>query len=616
MGLRRTADKKNSTLFDNNSIKVILIGSFVIVSALIIMSFTSIMIMNKAVVAKLKTYDLKILAESISTAIEGKIDKAVDASLILANDPMMLHWIENKEQDEALSEQVRVKMKVMSEKLGYDTVFLVSNKTFHYWTYHDNTFELLDTVSEEDPSDAWYFQFLKNKHEYEINIDMNKELMDTYVFINTMMGDVNTPNAVTGLGMNLTQVINELIQNDKNSSVKNDIWLVDESGTIQLSKNKDFMNKNLKDILPNTIYTDIINVNNNDHEYYIKEYTTQNHSKYDIAYKKIRNTDWKIMIQIPRSESVKFLGDVAVNTLISCIIIILLMVITFYIVSNQIANPYKRALLLNQELESMVSNRTKELQEKNTQIQDSLDYAKRIQHTIFPSQTELQDNFKEHFILYEPKETVGGDFYWMRNYHDGKLLIIGDCTGHGVPGALMTTAVNAMLDHIADEICHDNPSVILNELDRLLKQSFGISREENFISDGLDAAVCFLSENGTVTYAGANIPMFFLEGEHVIEVKGNNLTIDCNVTKKEKKFENHIIEYKKSHIFYIASDGVKDQPGGEHKLPYGKRRLVSLLKSVAAYPLEEQKNRIQSEWKKYKGEEVRRDDITMIGFQL
>ena len=613
--VKRLKNNNGGSLFDNNSLKVIVIGCMAIITALLVMSITSILIMNKAVVQKLKTNDLGNLAESIGAVIEGKIDRAVDASLMLANDPIVKSWIENEEKDESEGRLVQYKMEDLVNSFGYDTSFLVSDVTKHYWSFHSDTFELLDTVSIDDPDDRWFFTSIKMGKRYEINIDPNKELGDTFVWINTLMGDVESPIAVTGIGMNLSNVIDELVRDETKSKVENDIWLVDGQGIIYLAKNPKYLEQNIQDYLPPSLLDNIGRPENMGKEFEIAEYSLKG-VKYDIAYKTIKDTKWKLMVQIPRSESMSFLRAVTIYTIISCLIIIILMVTTFYYLSNRIANPYKRALQLNQELEKTVGERTRDLQERNAKIQDSIDYAKMIQQTILPSDSELKKRLKGHFVIFEQRDTVGGDFYWMKSYSDGFLLVVGDCTGHGVPGALMTTAVNAILNRIADELWHDNPAVILKELDRLIKQSFRKDGSRQIISNGLDAGVLYVSNSGRGLFSGANISALISDGDKIREIKGSSDTIDCLSRRKEKRFENHIIEYNENNTFYMATDGFKDQPGGEVKLPFGKSRMLALLEVVKKLEMEEQKALLLSTLKEYEGNETRRDDITMLGFKL
>lgn len=267
-------------------------------------------------------------------------------------------------------------------------------------------------------------------------------------------------------------------------------------------------------------------------------------------------------------------------------------------------------------LEAKVEQRTKELIEKNAKLQDSIEYAKMIQETILPENKEIREIIKDYFVIWDPRDIVGGDFYWMKRFEDGFVIVVGDCTGHGVPGALMTMAVNSMLNHIVDETCHNDPAAILRELNFHLNQSLCRSSEENNIQDGLDAGVIFVANDGKILFAGAQISLFAVKEDNIIEIKGSHHTIGCDIIKRTKTFENHDIKYENGMSLYMATDGIKDQIGGENGLPFGKKRLFAILKSIQSLTMEEQKNIVLSTYEEYLKGESRRDDVTMLGFRI
>ncbi len=267
-------------------------------------------------------------------------------------------------------------------------------------------------------------------------------------------------------------------------------------------------------------------------------------------------------------------------------------------------------------LEHKVMERTKELNEKNIKIQDSIEYAKMIQQTILPDNNEIGKTLEDFFVIWKPRDIVGGDLYWMRKFDDGFTIIIGDCTGHGVPGALMTMAVNAILDRIVDETCHDDPAQILCEMDRLLNQTLSRGRGETNLQDGLDAGVIFVSNEGEVRYSGAHISLFVIENGQSTEIKGALCTIGTAAGRREKAFANHNMPMKQGMSFYLATDGFKDQVGGEKHLPFGKKGLLAVLKSVQQCTMEEQKEVLWSTYEDYKKDEMLRDDVTIFGFRL
>lgn len=267
-------------------------------------------------------------------------------------------------------------------------------------------------------------------------------------------------------------------------------------------------------------------------------------------------------------------------------------------------------------LENKVLERTKELNEKNAKIQDSIEYAKMIQQTILPDDSEISTALNDYFIIWKPRDIVGGDLYWMRKFEDGFTIVVGDCTGHGVPGALMTMAVTAILDRIVDGVCHDDPALILDELNRLMFQTLSKGNGKPDLKDGMDAGVIFVSNQGKILYSGARISLFIIEGAESSEIKGISYTIGTDSEHKGKDFINHELRLSPGMSFYMATDGFKDQIGGERRLPFGKKGMLAVLKSIQQWPMEEQKSIIWSTYEEYKKDEILRDDVTMFGFRL
>lgn len=270
----------------------------------------------------------------------------------------------------------------------------------------------------------------------------------------------------------------------------------------------------------------------------------------------------------------------------------------------------------SQTLENKVLERTKELNEKNVKIQDSIEYAKMIQQTILPGDSEIGTALSDYFVIWKPRDIVGGDLYWMRKFDDGFTIVVGDCTGHGVPGALMTMAVNAILDRIVDNVCHDDPALILNELNRLMFQTLAKGSGKQELKDGMDAGVIYVSNHGEILYSGARISLFILDGGESSEIKGISYTIGTDEEHNGKDFINHRLRFTPGMSFYMATDGFKDQIGGERRLPFGKKGMLAVLKMIQQCSMDEQKQIIWSTYEEYKKDEVLRDDVTMFGFRL
>ena len=609
--LRGKNHKNTDALVDTGSVRVLVIGCVLIVAVILLMSISSIRIMSQAVVTKLKTRDMVNLAQSYGAVIEGKIDRAIDASLLLSDDPEALNWIKSGERDARAGQDVKVKMAELVENFGYQASFLASDQTRHYWSFSDQKLRMLHTLSSQTSSDAWFFKTLRIHKRYEINIDYNAQLKNTYVWINVLVGDVSHPNAIAGLGMNLSDVIRDVIVQNK---ADNDLWLVNGTGLVELATNKKEMDKTVRSLLPASI-AERINGKAQGRLFAIDDYTDAKGRQYDVAYRQIRDTDWKLVIRIPRTETTGFLSPVTQNIAISGIGILLIVLLLFYISARQLANPYKRAIMLNHELEQIVARRTSELEEKNQKIQDGIDYARSIQQTILPSDNELAGSFKQYFVLYEPKDTVGGDFYWARRVKSGLLLIVGDCTGHGVAGALMTTAVNAMLNQITEQNAKD-PAQILTELDQRIKGFARTDDNELVAPYGLDAAVIFLPDEGGLVFSGAALPAYVWDGETVSELPACGGTIDSMIRRKPKPYTNRVVTPRSDSTIYLSTDGFREQPGGPKGLPFGKTRCMGMLRQIAPLPMEQQKEALRTALRGYQGKEPRRDDISVFGFKM
>lgn len=366
---------------------------------------------------------------------------------------------------------------------------------------------------------------------------------------------------------------------------------------------------------------------------------------------RINSSDWILGFSIPTSEITNSLHSLLLGFAYACIITLVISMIIIFILLGQLLRPVLQLTGIvkqfgeknmrvrcevtasdeigelissfnnmadtiesySQHLEHKVLERTQELNEKNAKIQDSIEYAKMIQQTILPDASEIGKTLDDYFVIWKPRDIVGGDLYWMRKFEDGFTIVVGDCTGHGVPGALMTMAVNSILDRIVDDICHNDPALILSELDRLLHQT--LNGESN-LQDGLDAGIIFVSNADEILYSGCHISLFIIEDGESSEIRGIPYTIGSDPAKRKKAFINHELELKKGMSFYLATDGFKDQVGGDKGLPFGKKGMLAVLKSIQQCSMEEQKEILWSTYEDYKKDEILRDDVTMFGFRL
>lgn len=268
-------------------------------------------------------------------------------------------------------------------------------------------------------------------------------------------------------------------------------------------------------------------------------------------------------------------------------------------------------------LEELVTERTFELQKSTTKIKDSIQYAKTIQLSLLPNMSPVKDVLPDSFFVWQPRDVVGGDIYSVELFPEGLLLVVIDCTGHGVPGALMTmVASSALRGIVVHEKCHD-PSLILQRLNFLVKASLQQDKDHTNSDDGLEAAVCFVEwQSRKVIFAGASLPLFMVNSGKVSIIKADRVNLGYKRSDVAYQFNNHSIAYDPGTNFYITTDGLLSQNGGEHKAMFGKNRFKKLLLDIQGNSFERQEELIIQALNTYQGDQIRCDDVTMVGFNV
>jgi len=250
-------------------------------------------------------------------------------------------------------------------------------------------------------------------------------------------------------------------------------------------------------------------------------------------------------------------------------------------------------------------------------ITDSIDYAGRIQRSILPLGAAMDEAFAEHFVIWEPRDVVGGDIYWLRDNPRGTLIVVADCTGHGVPGAFVTLIATGALDRALIERPLAEPGEILSIMNRLIKESLGQVGVEGESDDGLELGVCLVSpEMSEVTYAGARFSLWVADETGIEEIKGDKAAVGYRRTPMDQEFTNVRVLAEEGTRFYMSTDGLIDQVGGSKRRSFGKKRLIKTLEEARNVPLSEQNEVILERTREFQGDECRRDDITVVGFAI
>lgn len=309
---------------------------------------------------------------------------------------------------------------------------------------------------------------------------------------------------------------------------------------------------------------------------------------------------------------------------------IMTVVSVFLFISYRTQKLRKSKLLLEAKVKQrtqQVESQKNELEQKNKDITDSINYAKRIQNALLPDEQQFIDEFAGAFVLFRPRDIVSGDLFWLvkvKTSNDNppvflKVVAAADCTGHGVPGAFMGMLTTELLNNSIKNPEINSPSDLLGYMNKKLPEGLNRNSKEK-INDGLDIAVCAIDTKAMkVYYGGANRPLWIVrknsEVKDIEEYKATKASIG-GYTSSDQVFENNIIVVEKGDRLFMFSDGITDQFGGDKGKKFGKARLKTTILQSAHYSIAEQKKHIEQTLMDWQGSREQVDDILMIGIEI
>lgn len=257
-----------------------------------------------------------------------------------------------------------------------------------------------------------------------------------------------------------------------------------------------------------------------------------------------------------------------------------------------------------------------EIQNKNKKITESINYAKRIQNAILPNNRVINKALPDSFILYKPRDVVSGDFPWFVQMKDEIFIAAVDCTGHGVPGALLSLIGYFLLNDIVRSRKITEPGKILDMLDEGVTTTLR-QDEDATTKDGMDIALCKINlSKREVEYAGAHRPLYIMKNGEMNEVKGNKFPIGGGIFKNQTNFTNTRIKLEKGDSIYFSSDGFPDQFGGEEGRKFGPRRVREIVEQVHTSPMSHAMKIFDQEWETWRGNTKQTDDVLLIGIKF
>lgn len=256
------------------------------------------------------------------------------------------------------------------------------------------------------------------------------------------------------------------------------------------------------------------------------------------------------------------------------------------------------------------------IETKNKDITDSIRYAKRIQEAILPPKELIQNVFPDSFIFYRPKDIVSGDFYWFSQKNDKAVIVVADCTGHGVPGAIMSMIGNALLNETVNEKEYLQPNEILNQLSKGIFLALKKGMKQSESKDGMDIGLCVVDYTAKrLDFAGAYRPLYYFRNGTFEEIKSDKNPIG-EMNTAFSGYHNHQRSFNSGDRIYLFTDGYVDQFGGTEKRKFMSKRFRELLTQMQSLTMDEQLIQLEKNIDEWKGKLEQVDDVLVLGIKL
>jgi serine phosphatase RsbU (regulator of sigma subunit)/lipopolysaccharide biosynthesis regulator YciM len=273
-----------------------------------------------------------------------------------------------------------------------------------------------------------------------------------------------------------------------------------------------------------------------------------------------------------------------------------------------------RSYLQKNKANQVISHQKELVEEKQKEILDNITYAKRIQTSRLPSKSYINENAKNNFVMFQPKDIVSGDFYWATKNHNKFYLATADCTGHGVSGSMMSMLNISILNEVVNERGISSTGDVLNETRKEIIKSLNPNGNEN-VSDGMDCTLCaFDFENKTLEYSSANNNFYIVRNGEIINIKADKMPVGLGI--RLDSFTTNTIQLESGDVVYTLSDGYCDQFGGENNKKFKAKQFEQLLSTIQNKNMSEQKEILTDTFNNWTKGYEQTDDVLVIGIKI
>lgn len=345
----------------------------------------------------------------------------------------------------------------------------------------------------------------------------------------------------------------------------------------------------------------------------LRPYTTEN-GTWISAFHPIKDTTGNVVALLEADEEFSSFIDISKRGLFKNVLLELLGV---FILSLFIF-PFLLKLFRSEQLMiTKLALKTEHLNQLHEENTSSLRYASSLQNALLPSLHEMNECFRDFFVFYKPKDHVSGDFYWLHKKDHITYLAVADCTGHGIPGAILSVLCKNVLDKVIENYSSVDTDIFLEKVDAELKQTISRNNNNSRFRDGMEIGIIrFDSFSKSLQFSGAGIDLIISDKKELESIKSSNIYIGTAENFNSVHFDIYQSKVNKGSFFYMFSDGLKDQFGGSKNKKFTIKRLMQHISEMQGLSCVEQNARINEALNSWKGEIEQTDDMLMIGVQL
>jgi len=521
--------------------------------------------------------------------LEASLNSEIAIGLKMADSPLIKRYFSNP-TDLELENMAFQEFAAYRKAFSANSVFWINDIDKLFYIDEHKPYRI-DT---DNSDNYWYPMTLYDTEVYNFNINFNPDLNVTNLWINApVFNDEEKAIGIVGTGINLSDFINAIYYKYSGNA---SIYFFNNAGEITGAKDISLIERKVK--IEDELYqikADIISGINEYKSESIK-YIETKVVKGVVVIARIPALDWYVIAvqRLTIFDSLK--------TGMTALFIVLMLVIFLIFMIHESKLDKARVEAVR---DAVIS---------------SIEYAGKIQKNMLPDKNLFNEAFSDYSIIWKPRDIVGGDIYWIKNFDDGTVLCVCDCTGHGTPGALLTMLVVSTFEAMVTDNNYKDTAQIIWELEKRLvntlnAKNFNEESKSLNIKDGCDLAVLFIAKDGSVTSSSSHIHIFVCDGKKVTQIKGQRIYVGEGKLKHKDDIKTVHTPAESGNKFYIASDGLFDQPGGEKTVPFGYKAFVKIILENHNENQSAISDIIWTAFEKYRNDRSRVDDFELISFK-